>query len=76
MGIRRLFIIEIWRLKHAFKDFQFCLYLQVGEIILQVIVMVMHIDLTFLEGNLAIGRKNLNRHTLIQQFHFQEFIRK
>ena len=40
----------------------------------QALLMVMHIDLTFLEANLAIGRKNLNSHTLIQQFHIQEFI--
>ena len=40
----------------------------------QALLMVMHTDLTFLEGNLAIGREHLNRHTLIQQFHIQEFI--
>ena len=38
--------------------------------------MVMHTDLTFPEGNLAIGRKILNRHTLTQEFRLKEFIIK
>ena len=42
----------------------------------QALPMVMNIDLTFLEGSLAIGRKILNRRTLIQQFCLKEFIIK